>query len=235
MALNKLLTNKIGTTANSFMKTVKIINNIATNRPYKLIWDELWHIEELCGGRIKGKIISINKPKSVLVKVNNNGNNMITEIQNIEIPIEIATNEKLAYYGCQLVEMMDIITFNSKENQTLYYCQINIGDEYLDNYIMNENFGNGVYFESYNHPTFYSATYKNSGGFIILVKPNGMFVELTGFIIPYESGINIPENVLHSNCFLKGLWKTIYSNKTDNTSNYVIGKNHKPVKFIYKN
>ena len=73
----KLLFNRKGSSANSYMKFMKTISQIIPNQPYKLIWDDLYHIQELGGGRIKNMSLKITKPNSILVNFNTDKNSFI--------------------------------------------------------------------------------------------------------------------------------------------------------------
>ncbi len=232
MSNNKLLINQMGSSANSYMKFMKTVSQIIPNQPYKLVWDDLYHIQELGGGRIKNVSPKIVKPKSILVNFNIEKNSFVTNSPTIDIPIEIATDEKVAYYSCQLIETMELFRFNLHNDKKMYYYQINIGEDYLNDYIMS---GKGVTLELHDNPNFYTPSFQNSNGFIILAKKVGFQYELTGFKIPYEKGLYINSNIYHSNCFINGIWKIASSNIIENDNTKTIIAKNKPVQFIYKN
>jgi hypothetical protein len=248
--LNKLIIERIGITSNAIMKTNHIISHqIFPNRPYKFLWSNLLEIEELCEGNIKTISKDIIKPESIEinyemneVKLNNckssnifnKTSTFVCNQQKIKIPIINASHETLAYYNCLLLNFTDIFIFNSSYTKPHTLFEMFIGKDYVKNYIMQENYGGGIYLEYHDNPHFHAPSNNKSAGFLTLgKKTESNKIEITGFRIPYGRGVFMPEGVYHNDCFLTGHWNVIY----DNSNNYLTGllktKSNKMVEFLY--
>jgi hypothetical protein len=126
-----------------------------------------------------------------------------------ELQAVMANKENLAHYNCELITMDDIFTLNT--NQKMHYMEMEIGKNYVKDYIMNPDLGGGVYLEYHSLPHFHFNPYPTNGGYIILghlVSRNTF--ELTAFQIPYNTGIYIPPSVIHNDCFLTGNYFVMY-------------------------
>lgn len=246
--LNKLIIERIGNTSSAIMKTNQIISQIYPNRPYKFLWSKMFEIEELCEGNIRSMPKNIIKPDSIQINYENVESNLdncknsnifdktstfICDEQKIKIPIVNATNENMAYYNCLLVNFNDIFIFSSHRTRPYTLFEMFIGRDYVKNYIMQQNFGGGVYLEYHDNPHFHAPSNKSTGGFLTVGKKNSNRLEITGFRIPYGKGVYMPGGVYHNDCFLTGFWNVIY----DDSNNYLTGilktKSKEMVEFIY--
>ena len=229
------------------MKTINLENIICHNAPYKLINNNLFHIEELCEGIIQKPSNIIIKPKSIIVKLtennkldlncseNNNifdkNNILVCENNKINIPIEYATKENLAYYNCQLINNFEIFKLESPIYKIPYFL-MEIDDNYVKDYIMNKNEGGGVYLEYHDTPHFHFPTNEYCNGFITIGKKINDEYEITGFKIPYGTGIYTPPNTIHNDCFLTGKWKVVYTNTNNFYTGIIRTKDNELVEFI---
>lgn len=91
--------------------------------------------------------------------INNNilGSNekfIVKDLNKLTIPIEIATVEKLAYYNCFLLKPNEKFILEGEHPVGLY--EMYIGKNYLNDYLLAENYGNGLYLEKHNQPHYYN-------------------------------------------------------------------------------
>ena len=132
------------------------------------------------------------------------------DLDEINIPIQDATIENLMYYNVKLLKMNDIITFETNDHLPL--CIVNIGKTYINDYILQENYGCGVYLEYHKNPHFHMPINENSGGGIILAKKIEQDkYHISCFRIPYGYATYIPPYTIHNDCFLIGEYYVIYS------------------------
>jgi len=126
----------------------------------------------------------------------------------LKIPIEKATNKNLSYYGAKLVENYQDIEWSDE----LPVFEMEIGDKYLDDYILQENYGKGFYLEYHNTPHFHKPLRNDSRGHLILGKKVSQIeYHLTAFEIPYGYGIYTPPYTIHNDCCLIGKYLVIYT------------------------
>tara|TARA_B110000908_G_scaffold169266_1_gene226029 strand:+ start:887 stop:1753 length:867 start_codon:yes stop_codon:yes gene_type:complete len=121
----------------------------------------------------------------------------------------IATKETVAYYDCKLIEQGESILFNSNENMAMYHMEIS--NNYINEYIMNEKYGGGIYLEYHNLPHIYIPVNCYNSGYIILAKKikNNRY-DATAFTIPLGKALYINPNVIHNDCFLIGNYNVVY-------------------------
>ena len=174
-----ILVNRFGTTPNSFMKTISIINEIQPNLNYQILLSNLCLSEnKIYEQKIQEEKIQIPKfleIDNIWLKeeiINNNDNNIlgnfgkfITE-SNINIPINIETSENVKYYDATLYNLYDDISFDSKK--ILPLTEMVIGLDYVKNYIDIENLGGGQYLEYHNAPHFHFSVSPDNSGYYIL-------------------------------------------------------------------
>lgn len=155
-------------------------------------------------------------PKEVVFPRNTSGNNILGDNgilyctrKTYELQAIKATPSNLAHYNCQLIDENDIFTLHC--NQKMHYMEMNIGENYINDYIMNRDLGGGVYLEYHSLPHFHFNPHPQNGGYVILghlISHNKY--ELTAFQIPYNKGIYIPPSVIHNDCFLRGNYYVMY-------------------------
>jgi hypothetical protein len=109
-----------------------------------------------------------------------------------------------------------------------------IGKDYISHYIMNKNLGGGVYLEHHDNPHFHSPANKSSKGFLTIGKKYDNYIELTGFKIPYGTGVYMPPHTLHNDCFLIGHWNVVYDTSNDFFTGLLRTEDNELVKFNEK-
>lgn len=238
------MVKRIGKTPNSYMITRRILQAIEPNLNYKFLPNNLIpfpesyyqdnnKIAEYKYNRVERSPIKYNPEYNVRYSiiegcwlnesyhVNNNSNilgsfgKFLTESK-LTIPINIASKINVEYYGCRLIDIFNTFSFTAKEDLPL--TEMDIGPEYVKNYIEIENLGGGNYLEYHDNPHFHSPMNEYTRGHIILAKKtNNNVYHISAFIIPYNTGLYTPGYVIHNDSHLVGNWMVVYS-KTDNYS-----------------
>ena len=238
MDFNSIFVNRIGKSLNSFMKTIKLIRTIEpgtwvilennklldANEPdntHEIICDKLYEQNDTginCVS-VSGRFI-----KNFLGEASSNnilGKNdwFITETKHISIPVTKTTKQNLKFFGCTLIEPG--CSFKLVHDQILPLFEVSIGKNYVKDYLLEPEFGDGFYIETHNTPHYHQPLSSKCSGHLIL----GIFIEskliLTKFAIPYGYGIYMPGNTLHSDAFLIGDYAVVYT-KTLDYSTYLI-------------
>jgi hypothetical protein len=232
-----IIVKRQGTTSDSFLITKDIISEIKPKKNYILKNNKLLETNLLTNLKTKTNLSQVkyaklfgnwNKNLFISNSIENNilGDTNIFDsyFDTLDIPIEIATSEKLDYYDCKLIEENDIFTFDTLENLPL--TKVSIGEKYLENFILQENFGNGFYLEYHNNPHFHMPCNKNSKGYLILAKRiTQLEYHLTAFIIPFGKAIYMPPYVMHNDCCLIGDYYVVYSKSTEFSTANLYHKN----------
>lgn len=144
---------------------------------------------------------------------------------------QVATKELLSYYNCKLISPNDTIFFESNENMLL--ATIDTSFNYVEDYLLQEKYGGGIYLEYHNLPHFYFPNDELSEGYIIIGKKRSQNkYELSAFSIPYNYGIYIPPNVIHNDCYLTGEYNVCYG-KSNNFSTAILKNNFELVSFHF--
>lgn len=161
------------------------------------------------------------------------GDNVVFKCEDEQyyLRVQEATKEKLAYYDCKLLEQNESFYFNSNENMALFKMEIT--NNYIKDYIMDESRGGGIYFEYHNLPHIYLPLNKSSRGCIILAKKirNNRY-DVSAFYIPYGKALYINPNVIHNDCFLIGDYHVVYG-KSKNYSTAILKNFNKLVEFNF--
>jgi hypothetical protein len=229
--MNKLFVNRIGLNNEAYMKTIKLVNTF--NKYSKLIWEN--NMLEISDKPITIKGFKMNKPKRLKINIkileeqdeslelNNNilGKNskMFIENESLNIPVEIATNDKLNYYLCNMIENKDV--FNLNNNSDISCFNIKIGYNYLKDYILQPGLGDGLYLETHDKPHFHQPLNQDCSGYLVLAKIKRDELIITAFTIPYGKAVYTPSNVFHCDACLIGDYNVIYS-LTDNYKTYLV-------------
>jgi hypothetical protein len=228
-----IFVNRQGTTPNSFMKTIKVINAIKPKTNYILSKDSITETKEK---PYKIKPTEIRNLKTVKIEgiwdTNTNdkrgkksnilglNGSLYTKILSLSIPVSDTTHNNLKYYGAKMIKIGDV--FNINTDRELPLTIMKIGDEYVNNYIYQD--GDGVYLEYHDTPHFHMPLNELSGGYLILGKKiksrqdyNTSQIELSAFKIPYGYAIITDPYVIHNDLFLVGDYMVVYT-KTDKYS-----------------
>ena len=131
------------------------------------------------------------------------------------IPVEIATNEHLAYYDCTLA------TGNQMQVSLLYrhgLQDFTYENNYLQDYVTHEDGAGGAGLETHEFAHLDCPLEDDAGVFVIgklLTVDGGNELHLTAFKVPTLHTIYVAPNVIHSNDYLKGTWRTMLSDEAN--------------------
>jgi hypothetical protein len=232
--LYDIFVKRNGISNDSFMITKKIKN---IYKPFQFVKQESNQLIKIDDNKlINNKLITIKKPKQVILNgitildetnkktvTDNNilGSNSIFQIDtdHITIPIEEIKPEYLNYYGVKLIEQDDIFNLNNRLEIALY--EMEIGKNYLDSFLVKQNYGNGIYIESHDLPHYYFTNDSESSGYLIIGEKTVSGFALTAFVLGLDRTIYIPPYVYHCDGCLVGKYDVIYG-KTENYKTYVI-------------
>jgi hypothetical protein len=154
------------------------------------------------------------------------------ETTELDVPVIMATDEALAFYGAYLVEFGQTVQFESK--QELPITLMEVGKTFVDNYLMLEGYGDGEYIEYHNEPHFWmhtSAT--DDGGHILLGREIDGVYYLTGFKIPPKCGIYAAPYVIHADSFLLGELLVVYTVAAEYSTVILENKKNTPIKINF--
>ena len=225
-----IFVNRKGISNNAFMKTIKLIevfekpnqnllfdgkNIIATENVSNKIQSNT-NIE-IVKVQIVGKFVKLTNK---CIRDNNilGSSDLFIYDNNLNIP-EMNTNpENLNYYGAVLINSKDI--FNLQNTKPMPLFEISVGQNYVQDYLLQENLGNGFYIESHNTPHYHQPLNEFSSGYMILAKKHDNNLIMSKFKIPFGSALYTPPNIYHSDAFLVGDYNVIY-NKADNYETYM--------------
>ena len=128
-----------------------------------------------------------------------------------KIPVEVATNEHLAYYDATLA------TGNQLQVSLLYRHGIQdftYQNDYLEEYVTSETALGGAGIEKHDFAHLDCPLEDDSGTFII-AKWHGDELHITGFKIPTRHTLYLPGGVIHCNDYLRGTWRTMLSDEAE--------------------
>lgn len=237
---NDVFVDRKGITNNAFMKTVKLINvfdkpnqnllfdgfniestNCLSNRIEFNSYPDIAYVQ-ITGEFIKQKDNVDNKNQEVHPNNILGSSDLFIYNNNFEIP-EVLTNQAtLNFYGCKLIKSGDV--FNLQNNKPMPLFKITVGPEYVKNYLLQENLGNGFYIESHDTPHYHQPLNSNSAGHIILAKRFENQLIMSKFKIPFGHGLYTPPYVYHSDAYLIGDYNVIY-NKADDYQTFMFRNN----------
>ncbi len=242
---NDIFVDRKGITSLAFMKTVKLIDvfdqpnqnllfngvNIKSTNCLSNKTEFNSYLDIECV-KIAGQFIKLKDNKTT-----HNDNNQIQEVHpnnilgssdlfiynnNFEIPEVITNQATLNFYGCKLIKSGDI--FNLQNNKPMPLFEITVGSDYVQNYLLQENLGNGFYIESHNTPHYHQPLNSDSTGHIILAKRFENQLIMSKFKIPLGFGLYTPPYVYHSDAYLVGNYNVIY-NKADDYQTFMFKNN----------
>lgn len=158
-----------------------------------------------------------------------------TEKRVFHIPIEIASPEKLSYYGAVAVEMGAIVKFPSEETGYPIWG-MNIGPTYSQDYIMTDK-GGGWYLEWHlDRPHFHMPLSEDASGVYLLAKKieAGKY-EVTAFHIPYGIGVFTRRGVIHCDAGLVGEnWVVGYSTAREFSTVLLRNQQDERIQLVFK-
>ncbi|XP_057306427.1 uncharacterized protein LOC130644725 [Hydractinia symbiolongicarpus] len=133
------------------------------------------------------------------------------------IPVDIGTNQLLAYYGaCLAGEKQEKVALLQR------HCTVDFdyAKSYHDDYVIATCGGNGIEQHGFHHM---DCPLDDDSGFFLLGKWVGNEeLHLTAFKILKNHVLYVPPNTIHSNDHLIGTWRTMLSDAKDAPINHVI-------------
>jgi len=239
MNYNNIFVNRIGITPQSFMRTNKIvqvfkpcsflkfdggkliestnINLLDVNFKNHIKYETNSNTDINCI-RIKGKFIKSFLEEKSPNNILGANDYFMTNDSNIIIPETKTTPSALETFGCKLIETNTGFSLNCDQELPLF--EVSIGEEYVQEYLLQPGLGNGFYIEKHDTPHYHQPLDFNAGGFLILGQVIKDEIILTKFKIPFGCGIYTGPNVLHSDAYLVGNYHVVYT-KTPNYSTYL--------------
>lgn len=234
---------------NAFMITKDIIGCINPNAYYLIKKDNLIEINDpsknkivsennenniglektiISGEWIKESTINCNQKRNIL----GNDGIFVSNTDSIILKKQLATTSNLKYYGAKLLKINDNLSFET--NDILPVATVDVGEDYIKDYIMDEQLGGGVYLEYHNNPHFHMPLNNDSRGCLILGKKEDDNYTLSAFQIPHGYGIYTPPWGIHNDCFLIGEYLVVYSVSEDYSTVIIKNKNQTLVEFCLK-
>jgi len=229
-----IIIDRRGDVMNSNMTTVEVINEVCPKKNYHIIDNNLIETDELKRGEplIDGpnKYVAIPNTWDTTLKYNTERSNILGRSGTIHIEedhISIPITQRYSFFGVKMYKVGDIISFNHI-NTSLPVCNVNIGINYINDYIMKD--AGGVYLEYHDRPHFHMPRNSSAGGYIVVGREIDEFILLAAIKIPFGYALYMPNYVIHNDCFLTGDYTVVYS-QTPNYSNVLLcNKKNIPVK-----
>jgi len=124
------------------------------------------------------------------------------------IPVDIATNETLGYYGASIAEGKKS-NIKVKANQVIMY--FTYSENYYQEWVMDKLGGPALEFHEFHH---LDTNISSDPGYWVVAKwadEEETELHVTAFIVPIRHTVYTPGGVIHTNSFLKGTWRTMLS------------------------
>jgi len=127
-----------------------------------------------------------------------------------EVATDIATTETLKYYGAMLIE-------STQQKVDLDVRQVlqdfDYSDDYLEKWVQNPEGAKGAALEHHGFAHLDSPLIpmKKSGYFVLakFLNEEETKIAITGFQVPTRHTVLTPKDVLHTNNYLRGTWRTM--------------------------
>ncbi len=225
--LDGLIFRRQGTSPESFMEALGLHQVFKEQKAYRLSKEGLIASDDLRNAKKVPDDFkrSMVKPKSIIIEGNwvnamaraaanfdktsnilgGNGRLFIDIAgREVNLPLEEARSETLAYYGAVAIPLGEKVVFPSEEAGYPIWL-MSLGTTYTKDYIMSEKAG-GWYLEWHqDRPHFHMPLAKDAGGFYILGKAlSETRFELTAFRIPYGVAVFTKRGAIHSDSGLTG-------------------------------
>jgi hypothetical protein len=162
---------------------------------------------------LTGKFIKSFLENSTENNILGSNDYFILNQEKIQIPETKTTNENLLLFNAHLIKPNEV--FNFKCKKTLPIFEVTVGKNYVNGYLLEENFGNGFYIEKHNTPHYHQPLSPTSSGFLVLGILSNEKLVLTKFAIPFGYGIYMEPNTFHSDACLVGDYAVIYTKTSD--------------------
>ena len=130
---------------------------------------------------------------------------------NLVIPAQEANNDNLSFYGARLYKTGEV--FYNHSDYMMPVTTMSMGENYLDNFILNNDFGKGLNIEYHDSFHWHESYNENSAGYYILGKFSDTQDELylSAFSIPYGAAIYTPPYAVHCDSGLIGEYIVMYT------------------------
>ena len=156
--------------------------------------------------------------------------------QTLNIPLINAKRPALLYYGATLVTDQSVVRF---PNDSYAIWHVGIGENYVDGFLMSKK-GNGFYLEYHNdRPHWHQPLSKSCGGVYILARQidtdarGQSLFHITGFRIPYGTGLYTGKGAIHCDPGLTGQnWLIGYDESDDFSTVVVRNSNGEMIRFM---
>lgn len=241
----QLFVNREGNSDDSKMKTKDILQIF---NPYQIVKQENFLLKKISNNEndVQNKYVLcpnyklVKKPKQVKIKgifnesiqdkniISNNilGTNYFfyineNNLETIKIPVEETREEFLSYYNVHLIENNQIFNINNCLDIGLFSMEI--GKNYVKDYLLKDGLGDGFYIETHNLPHYYYTNDIESSGYIIFGSKETDGFSLTAFKIKPNIGLYVSPYVFHTDSFLIGKYNVIYG-KTNEYKTYLFRK-----------
>ena len=180
--------------------------------------------ENIITGKIVNNIINTNETNNIL------GTNkyFICNEKIINIKISDLNKNLINKFKIKILTEKNII-FNLDNPTNTYMFLMDIGVNYVKDYLLVKDLGDGFYLETHDLPHYYWALEDEPKGYFIIGEKISNGFSFYAFKIPPKTGIYIPPFVYHSDAFLVGQYKVIYSNTPNYSTYLIVDKNKNPV------
>ena len=238
-----IIVKRFGKSIDSHMVTYKIVQVICPYVNYKVLRNRLIPLPEF---KITKPYVFQNEiPKYIEIEntwndkeniISNNSNILgnfgrLETSPTINLPINFANKNNVNYYGAKLFNVHELIKFEFNK-YLLPITYISIGQNYVKDYIQEKDLGGGHYLEYHDNPHYHSPLNSDNKGFIVLGKKVENKIRLSGFIIPWNSGLYTPGGIIHNDANLVGNWMVSYAKSKDYSTVLLRDKNDNCTKII---
>lgn len=233
--ISLIMVNRSASTPDSFMITEEIVGATSPGKVYKVTALGLCETKKTAPNHKALASLAMHVPNHVAIKgewlenidredrsANILGGFGVLKYQNktLAIPVAESTKENLLFYGAKLLDFNDELVIDA--NRPLPICTMNIGEKYVEDYLLKESLGHGFYLEYHDMPHFHMPLDENSKGYLILgKKAEDNILHLSAFSIPFGKAIYTPGNIIHDDAMLIGKYQVIYS-VTENFSTVIV-------------
>lgn len=241
--LDKLIVNRCGNRPDAYMITKDILGFIVPELTYKLAWQKNELMLQVSSDVFTPPEVKPSKPPYACFSGDwIHQENLHTKDANIlgglgtfqvdsqeEIPVIDATAETLAFYHADFLSVGSLIKFETE--MTLPLTDVAIGKDYVKHYLTQADHGGGEYIEYHDQPHLWMPNTPHCSGHILLGKKINDLYYFTGFRIPYGHAVYMAPHTLHSDAYLVGNYKVVYS-VTENYSTVRFNHEQPRLRFI---
>ena len=240
-----IIVDRKGHDNDSHMKTIKIIGIIEPNKSYRIFSNGLYETIPY-KKQSDNSSVPLIIPQSVMIDnilarwhkettdgnydsniLGKNGTLVLDEIE-LTIPKIETTSTNLAFYNARLFHINDVIKFDTSKKMPVTI--MNIGENYVNSFLMNNEKGGGCYLEYHDTPHFHMPLNKNSKGYLILGRNIDFNCYLSAFEIPYGYAIYTSPYTIHCDAYLIGDYLVVYT-MAENYSTVLLKTNiNNPIK-----